>query len=62
MSKVKNWAWDCAEEAVDKLLDKFNKGMLTFKECEDEIMKVQNLELLGIDIYNVGELIEDSKE
>ena len=42
------------------MLDKFNKNMLTFKECEDEIMKVQNLELLGIDIYNVGEVIEDS--
>ena len=58
MSKVKNWAWDCAEEAVDKLLDKYNKGMLTFKE----IMKVQNLELVGIDFYNVDEVIEMSKE
>jgi len=62
MSKVKNWAWDCAEEAVDKLLDKYNKGMLTFKETKDEIMKVQNLELVGIDFYNVDEVIEMSKE
>ena len=58
MGKVKSWAWDCAEEQVDDIIKSVKLGKMTKEQAVTEISKVQNLELLGIDEYNVDEVIE----
>ena len=58
MGKVKSWAWDCAEEQVDDIIKSVKLGKMTKEQAVIEISKVQNLELLGIDEYNVEEGID----
>ncbi len=58
MGKVKSWAWDCAEEQVDDIIKSVKLGKITKEQAKIDISKVQNLELLGIDEYNVDEVIE----
>jgi len=58
MGKVKSWAWDCAEEQVDDIIKSVKLGKMTKEQAVTEISKVQNLELLGIDEYNVEEVID----
>ena len=58
MSKVKQWAWDTAETKVDSILDSLKKGIYTKEYAKAEIMKVDNLDLLDINEYNVDEVIE----
>ena len=58
MSKVKSWAWDCAEEQVDDIIKSVKLGKMTKEQAKIDISKVQNLDLLGIDEYNVDEVIE----
>tara|TARA_Y100000015_G_scaffold36058_1_gene37055 strand:+ start:33 stop:248 length:216 start_codon:yes stop_codon:yes gene_type:complete len=59
MGKVKQWAYDCAEEAVDNILEKIKKGIINKDDAEKEIMQVSNLDVLGVDEYNVSEIIDD---
>ena len=58
MSKTKQWAWDTAEAKVDSILDSLKKGIYTKEYAKAEIMKVDNLDLLDINEYNVDEVIE----
>ena len=58
MGKVKSWAWDCAEEQVDDIIKSLKLGKITKEQAKIDISKVQNLDLLGIDEYNVDEVIE----
>ena len=50
MSKVKQWAADVAEKAVDDILTK----------VKNKIMKVENVNLTGIDEFNVDEVIAEN--
>lgn len=59
MGKVKEWAYDCAEKEVDDILDKVKSGVISSDDAEKEIMQVSNLDILGVDEYNVGEIIDD---
>lgn len=59
MGKVKAWAYDCAEQEVDSILDKVKSGVINRDDAEKEIMQVSNLDILGVDEYNVGEIIDD---
>ena len=58
MGKVKSWAYDCAEEQVDDIIKSVKLGKITKEQAKIDISKVQNLDLLGIDEYNVDEVIE----
>ena len=58
MGKVKSWAWDCAEEQVDDIIKSVKLGKITKEQAKIDISKVQNLDLLGLDEYNVDEVIE----
>ena len=58
MSKVKNWAWDEAEKAVDKIILQVKQNLITKETASKDIMKVDNVELCGIYDYNVDEVIE----
>ena len=60
MSKVKQWAEDTAEKSVDKILLQVKQNLITKETAMSEIMKVDNLEMIGIDENNVEEVIEDT--
>ena len=58
MSKVKNWAWDEAEKAVDKIILQVKQNLISKEQASKDIMNVQNVELCGIYEYNVDEVID----
>jgi len=66
MGKVKSWAWDCAEEQVDDIIKSYVKGDITKDVAVQDISKVQNLDLIGIDEYNIEDVlyyaVEDNKK
>ena len=58
MSKVKNWASDCAEQAVDKIILQVKQNLINKEQAKIDIMNVQNLDLVGISYDNVDEVID----
>jgi len=60
MSKVKQWAEDTAEKSVDKIISKLKDGQIDLDTAKNMIMKVDNLQMIGIDSENVEEVIEDT--
>ena len=58
MSKVKQWAWDCAEKEVDKIILQVKQNLITKETAAKDIMKVNNVDLCGIYEYNVDEVID----
>lgn len=58
MSKVKQWAYDEAEKAVDKIILQVKQNLITKQSAIKDIMDVENVNMLGIDDYNVDEVIE----
>ena len=60
MGKVKAWAYDCAEQEVDSILEKLKQGVIKTKDdAVSKIMQVSNLDILGVDECNVDEVIDD---
>ena len=57
MSKVKQWAEDTAEKAVDKIIFMLKDGQIDLDTAVEKTMKVDNLELIGIDENNVEEAL-----
>ena len=57
MSKVKQWATDEAEKAVDKILSDVKSNIMSIDIARNKIMKVENVNLTGIDEFNVDEVI-----
>ena len=61
MGKVKQWATDVAEKAVDEVLDKLKKGLITKTTAKDNLTKLDvNLGLVGIDEFNIDEIIDEA--
>ncbi len=60
MSKVKQWAWDTAEKAVDIIIDKLNNKVINVETAKSEILKVDNVSLCGINELNIDEVIEEA--
>jgi hypothetical protein len=58
MSKVKQWAWDEAEKAVDKIILQVKQNLISKEQAKIDIMNVQNVDLCSIDENNVDEVIE----
>jgi hypothetical protein len=58
MSKTKQWAYDEAEKAVDKIILQVKQNLITKQTAIKDIMDVENVNMLGIDEYNVDEVIE----
>ena len=58
MSKVKQWAYDEAEKAVDKIILQVKQNLITKQTAIKDSMDVENVNILGIDDYNVDEVIE----
>ena len=57
MSKVKQWAYDEAEKAVDKIILQVKQNLITKQTAIKDIMDVENVNMLGIDEYNVEEAL-----
>tara|TARA_S200002703_G_scaffold118270_1_gene103926 strand:- start:1074 stop:1253 length:180 start_codon:yes stop_codon:yes gene_type:complete len=57
MSKVKQWAEDTAEKAVDSIIAKLKDGQIDLTEAVSLTMKVENVNMLGIDENNVEEAL-----
>ena len=60
MSKVKQWAWDTAEKAVDIVIDKLKNKNINVETAKSEILKVDNVGLCSIDELNIDEVIEEA--
>ena len=57
MSKVKQWATDVAEKAVDKIILQVKQNLITKETASADILKVDNVAMTGIDENNVDEVI-----
>ena len=57
MGKVKQWASDEAHKKVDELFQSYKQNTYNFDEIKTKLLKVDNLELVGIDETNVDEVI-----
>ena len=58
MSKVKQWAEDTAEKAVDKIFNELKNNAISKEAAKAKIMNVDNVNMLGIEEYNVDEIID----
>ncbi len=58
MAKVKNYYMDEAEKAVDAIIKKLKDNVITKSVAIKEISDVEAVNLLGIDEYNVEEVID----
>ena len=57
MSKVKQWAEDTAEKAVDNIIFKLKDGQIDLTTAVEKTMKVENVNMLGINEDNVEEAL-----
>ena len=57
MSKVKQWAEDTAEKAVDNIIAKLKDGQIDLTTASEQTLKVENVSMLGIDENNVEEAL-----
>ena len=62
MGKVKNYYWDLAEEQSDDIINSYVKGDIDINKAKEEMSNVENLDLVGIDEYNVDEVLIMAKE
>jgi predicted ATPase len=62
MSKVKNYYWDLAEKESDKIIDQYVKNIISKDDAIKQLSNVENLDLVGIDEYNVDEVLDIAKE
>jgi hypothetical protein len=58
MSKVKQWAENTAEKSVDKIILQVKQNLITKETAISDILKVDNLQMIGIDSENVEEVID----
>ena len=60
MSKVKQWATDEAEKAVDKIVSEVKSNIMSIDIARNKILAVNNVNLTGIDEFNVDEVIAEN--
>ena len=58
MSKTKQWAWATAEKEVDDILSQLKNNAISKEAAKAKIMNVENVNMLGIEEYNVDEVID----
>ena len=59
MAKVKQYYTDLTEKLVDDIILDYKSNNITKDTAIDKIMKLDNLELVGIDENNVDEVVDD---
>ena len=58
MSKTKQWAENTAEIKVDDILSQLKNNAISIEAAKAKIMNVENVNMLGIEEYNVDEVID----
>ena len=59
MAKVKQYYTDLTEKLVDDIILDYKSKNITKDTAIDKIMKLDNLDLVGIDENNVDEVVDD---
>ena len=62
MSKTKDYYWNEAEKASDVIIDDYVKGNIDFNTAKTKVLEVDNINLTGIDEYNVDDALFFAKE
>jgi len=62
MSKTKNYYWDCAEKESDAIILNFCEGKISYDIAKEQLSNVEGIELVGIDEYNVDEVLDSVLE
>ena len=57
MSKVKQWAEETTEKAVDNIIYKLKDGQIDLTTAIEKTLKVENVNMLGIDENTVEEVL-----
>ena len=57
MSKVKQYIETSVENQVDKFINKMKDGQIDLDTCKSKILKIDNLNMVGIDEDNIEEVI-----
>ena len=60
MGKVKQWAEDTAEKKVDDIIFKMKDGQIDWDTAKSDILKVDNVNMTGINEDNIDEVLDDS--
>tara|TARA_B100000035_G_scaffold32093_1_gene24446 strand:+ start:176 stop:370 length:195 start_codon:yes stop_codon:yes gene_type:complete len=60
MSKTKQWIEESTETKVDNIIAKLTSGEITRSDARNQIMKVDNIAMLGIDENTVDEVIYEA--
>ena len=60
MGKVKQWAEDTAEKNVDLVVNDYVKNIINLETAKNKVLKVENVNMTGIDSENVEEVLEDA--
>jgi len=60
MGKVKQWAQDCAEKEVDKILAEVKSNIMSIDIARTKLLAVNNVNLVGLDEFNVDEIIAEA--
>ena len=60
MSKTKQWIEESTETKVDNIIAKLTSGEITRSDARTQIMKVDNIAMLGIDENTVDEVIYEA--
>jgi len=57
MSKIKQYIETSVENQVDKFINKLKDGQIDLDTCKSEILKIDNLEMVGVNEDNLEEVI-----
>ena len=60
MGKVKQWAEDTAEKNVNIVVNDYVKNIINLETAKNKVLKVENVNMTGIDSENVDEVLEDA--
>ena len=60
MGKVKQWAMDNAEKNVDIVVNDYVNNKINLETAKNKVLKVENVNMTGIDELNVEEVLEDA--
>ena len=60
MGKVKQWAEDTAEKNVDIVVNDYVKNIINLETAKNKVLKVENVNMTGIDSENIEEVLEDA--
>ena len=60
MGKVKQMAMDNAEKNVDIVVNDYINNKINLETAKNKVLKVENVNMTGIDELNVEEVLEDA--